>query len=242
MESTEKAELGVDPRLSRSALSSAEHISIGHRIEACSTAHFMIHPKENLEFPTVSERTKIFISYAHDDGATLALRLLNELGARGYETWIDRERITGGSSWSREVERNLDDSDIVLALLSPGSIKKEICRCEQMRALRHSKCVIPLIVQATVDRPVYLESLHYLDFSNQEEFNQRMSDLEKAIVARRGAVLSRAFRKTRYDTLPPLPPNFVARPEELDELYHAILNDRERRNEKKVGSYFQRLE
>jgi len=38
----------------------------------------------------------------------------------------------------------LDDADMVLALLTPGSYISEICRAEQLRSLRHGKCMVSL--------------------------------------------------------------------------------------------------
>jgi hypothetical protein len=56
----------------------------------------------------MSSRRLIFLSYARKDGAVLARRLCADLGAAGYEVWLDREQVAGGSSWSREIERAIE--------------------------------------------------------------------------------------------------------------------------------------
>ena len=113
----------------------------------------------------------VFISYAHKDGAKLASQLQADLTGRGYDTWLDRARLQGGSNWSREIEQALDNADVVLALLSAGSFESEVCRGEQLRSLRHRKCVIPVLVHVRADRPVYLEARQFRDFSEQELYS-----------------------------------------------------------------------
>jgi hypothetical protein len=44
---------------------------------------------------------RIFVSYARKDGAELALRLQQDLTAQHFETWLDKQRIDGGTSWTK---------------------------------------------------------------------------------------------------------------------------------------------
>src|SRR3954447_22200738 len=83
-----------------------------------------------------AEPTKVFISYAHSDGRETAQRLEKDLRDHGCGVWLDRSRLVAGSTWSKEIEDALDDAEVVLALLTPGSYVSEICRAEQLRALR----------------------------------------------------------------------------------------------------------
>jgi len=106
---------------------------------------------------------RIFISYAHKDGKDLALRLQQSLKASGLDTWLDSQRLQGGSSWTTEIETALDASDVVLALLTPGSYVSDICRAEQLRSLRKGKCVIPVLGQKNTDIPLHLETKSYRD-------------------------------------------------------------------------------
>jgi TIR domain len=48
--------------------------------------------------------TKLFISYAHADGAELAQHLLRDLAAAGLEPWLDTQRLYGGAIWTKEIE------------------------------------------------------------------------------------------------------------------------------------------
>ncbi len=152
--------------------------------------------------------TRIFISYAHKDGEKLAELLRADLSALKFHVWLDRNRLAGGESWTKRVEAALDDADVIVALLTPGSYKSDICRAETLRALRKGKCVIPLIGIHGSDVPLHLETKHYRRYP--EDFALVHSD----ILDRSGVPLSEQCRRT-YVTAPPLPANFVPRPAAL---------------------------
>src|SRR5436309_9220434 len=108
----------------------------------------------------------VFISYARKDGAELANRLAGDLKREGFEVWLDTREIAGGTTWTKEIEDALDRADVVVTLLTSGSYASEICRAEQLRALRHGKCVIPLRAQAAGEIvPLHLEGKNYRDFT-----------------------------------------------------------------------------
>ncbi len=119
----------------------------------------------------MSEKRRIFISYAREDAVELAFRLRDSLIAAGHNAWMDTSEIHAGTSWSRDLEDAIERSDIVLALLSASAYVSEICRAEQMRAIRKNKRLLPIMVQSDADRPIYLENMHYLDFSDMSQFD-----------------------------------------------------------------------
>lgn len=119
----------------------------------------------------MSEKRRIFISYAREDAVELAYKLRDSLIAAGHNAWMDTSEIHAGTSWSRDLEDAIERSDIVLALLSASAYVSEICRAEQMRAIRKNKRLLPIMVQADADRPIYLENMHYLDFSDMTQFD-----------------------------------------------------------------------
>ncbi len=175
-------------------------------------------------------KERIFISYSHKDGGELAIRLLEDLTERGYYVWLDKERVKVGSSWSRDIEENLDLSEVVVAVLSAGSLESKVCRGEQLRSLQKNKCVIPVLAQSGADRPVYLEEKSCLDLSDTGMYSVRLEELISAIKNRSGAMLAPGFGRTRYDTVPPLPQNFVPRPAELEALRETVLSDQDHRH------------
>ena len=160
---------------------------------------------------------RVFLSYARRDGAVAAARLHADLTARGFEVWQDIREITGGASWTREIEDGIDQADAVLALLTTGSYRPEICRAEQLRSLRKGKCVIPVLSQPGAHIPLHLEAKNYHDLSSIEL-------LIEDIRGRKGVELKEEFRET-YVTAPPLPINYLERSDALDNLRNAVITD-----------------
>lgn len=126
---------------------------------------------------------KIFISYAREDARHLADRLKRDLDAVGYEAWLDTAEITGGVDWERGIENAIESSEIVLALLSHGAYTSDICRSEQSRAIRKGKRLIPLLVHPDAERPIILETINYLDFSDETRYDGMFRDLISDITA-----------------------------------------------------------
>jgi WD40 repeat protein len=127
--------------------------------------------------------------------------------------------------WTNVIESALDQAEYVIALLTQGSYVSEICRAEQLRALRKNKCVIPVMAQSGADVPLHLEAKNYRDFTVETRYPQAFAELLSDLHARNGIKLKPEFRKTRYNTVPPLPVNFVVRPESLAALRDALITD-----------------
>jgi hypothetical protein len=51
---------------------------------------------------------RIFLSYGHDQYASLASRLKRDLEARGHDVWFDLERLRPGADWERYVEEGIE--------------------------------------------------------------------------------------------------------------------------------------
>jgi hypothetical protein len=125
----------------------------------------------------MSDKKRIFISYAREDAVDLAYQLRDSLIGAGHNVWMDTSEIHAGASWSRDLEDAIERSEIVLTLLSSAAYVSEICRAEQMRAIRKNKRLIPILVQSDADRPIYMENMHYLDFSDMNQFASLMVHL-----------------------------------------------------------------
>jgi len=158
-----------------------------------------------------AEPLRIFISYSRKDGAVLAQRLQCDLAKQGFDAWLDTKRIGGGAVWSAEIEREIDACQVMIALLSPGSYKSEICRAEQIRALDKGKRVIPVIAVKGADRPLYLYARQYRDFTEDTHYVERLGELLADIRGDSTATLPDNYRKTRvtYLTAPPRVANYL---------------------------------
>jgi hypothetical protein len=71
-----------------------------------------------------NEPPRVFLSYGVHDVSELAELLCRDLMARGYRVWQDVNRIRVGLPWDEEVQTGLRTSQVVLALLSPQSVRR----------------------------------------------------------------------------------------------------------------------
>jgi WD40 repeat protein len=168
---------------------------------------------------------RVFISYARKDAAPLAQRLQRDLTTKGLEVWLDTNRISGGATWTVEIERAIDRSQVVLVLLTQGSYVSDICRAEQLRSLRKGKSVIPILAQSGIDIPLHLETKNYRDFTAAEKYSAQLSFLIEDVGTGNNAVpLLEKFRTT-YVTAPPLPRNYVERTGAVSNLRDTLITD-----------------
>src|SRR3989475_1716671 len=168
---------------------------------------------------------RVFISYARKDGAELAQRLRKDLEAKGFEAWLDTSRISGGATWTVEIERAIDRSQVVLALLTRGAYVSDICRAEQLRSLRKGKSVIPIMAQTSADVPLHLETKNYRDFTDAKSYTAQFRPLINDIRTGKGAVPLPEKYRTTYVTAPPLPRNYVERTDAVSNLRNALITD-----------------
>lgn len=168
--------------------------------------------------------SNVFISYARNDAANLAQRLRQDLASEGFDIWLDTQRMSMGESWTVAIENAIDRSNVVLALLSPGSYRSEICRAEQLRSLRKGKCVIAVLVVEGTDIPLHLEPKNYCDFTSPTIYAEQFRVLLADIDGRRALELPERYRATQvtYITTPPTVVNELGRPEVLRALRDTI--------------------
>lgn len=164
-----------------------------------------------------SEPLRILISYARKDGAALAQRLQADFAKEGLDAWLDTQRVSGGATWSTEIEHEIDTRPVTIALLSPGSCTSEICRAEQLRALDKGKRVIPVLAAKGAERPLYLYARQYRDLTDDANYALQFRELVADIRGEATATLPDTYRKTRvtYRTAPPRIADYLERPEAL---------------------------
>jgi TIR domain len=66
----------------------------------------------------------LFLSYGVRDASEIAERLHRDLTARHYQIWQDIRRIRIGWPWDEEVQARLRNSQVLLAILSPQSVRR----------------------------------------------------------------------------------------------------------------------
>jgi WD40 repeat protein len=166
---------------------------------------------------------RVFISYSRKDGSDAAHRLRDALITAGCDVWLDTDRIRGGASWSKDIEAALNHCDVLIAVLTEGSFVSEICRAEQIWALEVGKHVIPVLAAANAPRPLHLRTLNYRNFPDQQR--ELLADLDPQPQSPPPDI-----PRLRYDTIPPLPLNFIPREEALAKLRAVVFTEGQETN------------
>ena len=148
--------------------------------------------------------------------------------------WTRRESA-GGAVWTKDIEQAIDSCEVAFALLSPGSYQSDICRAEQLLALRKGKQVIPILAKPGTDIPLHLEtkktmwlmrrSANYRDLTGEKPQKAQLRLLLQDIQNRKSGVTLRTEFQQTYVTAPPLPRNYLPRPDALDALRNALLTE-----------------
>jgi WD40 repeat protein len=88
----------------------------------------------------------IFISYSRKD-TDFAGKIVQTLAENDLDTWVDWKSIPKGEDWEQEIYRGIEEAETFLFLISPDSIKSEICNKEIAHAIKNNKRVVPLLVR-----------------------------------------------------------------------------------------------
>jgi hypothetical protein len=111
-------------------------------------------------------------------------------------------------------------------LLSARSLDSEICRAEQLRALRKGKCVIPLLAQKDCEIPLHLETKNWLDLSLGASYADQIAKLIAHIDRRAGVHMTASSKYWQtYVTAPPLLAKYFARAEAVQSLRDSLVAD-----------------
>jgi len=121
---------------------------------------------------------QIFISYGRQDALEFAEKLSGWLREQGFEPWLDQKGgIVPGEPFDLRLERGISGSKLVIALISPSSVRQEsYCRNEWLYAQSIEKPIIPIRL-ANINPPLVIINLHYEDaFDNPDlMFNKLLS-------------------------------------------------------------------
>ena len=119
---------------------------------------------------------KIFISYGRDEsyGQNLATETQQQLQAAGFEVFRDVIGLKPGDVWYSKLEFELENSDLVVLVISERVRKSKWVHNEISMAEEIGLPIIPLIAEK-VRMPLWLRHLQSLDFSEQKDW-QRLFD------------------------------------------------------------------
>jgi hypothetical protein len=118
-----------------------------------------------------------FFSYSRND-SEFALRLAEDLRARGASVWLDQLDIEPGQRWAQAIQAAMMKCPRVLVILSPSSVESPNVQDEVTFALEEKKVIIPILYR---DCKILLQlrGLHYADF--RTDYNRGLQTLMKAL-------------------------------------------------------------
>jgi formylglycine-generating enzyme required for sulfatase activity len=132
--------------------------------------------------PQAGSRARIFISYSRKDMA-FADRLEAALKARGFEPLIDRNDVYFFDPWWERIQSLIGESDTVIFVLSPDSVKSDVALKEVAHAACLSKRFAPIVCRRVDDStvPEALRRLNFIFFDDPESFDDDVNKLAEAL-------------------------------------------------------------
>jgi hypothetical protein len=170
----------VTARINYSALNLLDDIELPEN-EVTNTSSNSSQPTPTPS-PTPNKIPKIFISYSHDDKAFLddlmvQLKPLERAGS--ISIWTDA-KILPGAEWSKTILDNLNDSDIVVMLLSPDFLASDYINNNEVKIglekRKNGAIVLPVLIRTCL-WTVVLPQLASLQAIPQDE-NRRLKPIK----------------------------------------------------------------
>jgi len=119
----------------------------------------------------------IFISYSHKDKEYVH-KLQHAFKSRGMDVWID-DRIDYGTEWPKVIQKNLDECDAFVVVVSENAYDSKWVQNELTRADRKKKPFFPLLLQG--DPWLSVEAVQYVNVTDgslpNEDFFQRIASV-----------------------------------------------------------------
>ena len=114
---------------------------------------------------TAAAFPRLFISYSRVDSAFVD-RLEQDLAVRDVHVWVDRRKLEGSQVWAAEIQKGIDQAEIVLVVVSPEAMASEWVQREISYALGKHKPIIPLFWRSA-DVPITIYDLQALLFEGR---------------------------------------------------------------------------
>jgi hypothetical protein len=138
-------------------------------------------PQPVIDAGTAVERTaKVFLSYAHDDGAR-AQQLYDYLRGQGIDVWKDDryDALAKGANWDHEIRRQIADCACFVPVISPHTsgtsesyFWKEwnlaLQRSQQMDSLKR-RFIFPVISDRGVELPEQFKDSQWTLFADDDD-------------------------------------------------------------------------
>ena len=160
----------------------------------------------------MSNKPRVFISYARQDGEEFAkaLRQRIERDESEIKLWQDRTELEGGIGWWKQITEAIEMSEFLVIVMTPAAIQSSITRKEWHYARQHGICVYPVkgVPDTDIDYarlPRWMSKAHFFDLDR--EWQTFINYLKSPCIVSRIPFMA-----------PDLPDGFVNRTELFEEL------------------------
>jgi ribosomal protein L39E len=170
----------------------------------------------------LSSPPRIFISYARSDGEDFARQLRHRLTEEHkFAVWQDRTEMQVGEAWWQQIVAALSNEHIeyMVLVMTPAAMRSEMVRKEWRRARQEGVCVLPVIAKPGLDfenLPLWMRAVHFTDPGIDEQWTRFIGTLGSPCQQKRVPFM-----------VEDLPEDFVARPNEFNELVGRLLNEKQ---------------
>ena len=113
-------------------------------------------------------KPNIFMSYSRREVGFVD-QLTNRLEEEGFKVWLDYRTLVPGTPWKVQIEKGLDESEIILLVVSKESMASKYVELEWRRVIQEVDKRIILVIFEAVDLPDELEKYEWVDFRGKFE-------------------------------------------------------------------------
>jgi WD40 repeat protein len=128
----------------------------------------------------------LFISYSRRDQAFVR-ELHTALEKEGKDVWVDWENIPLTAEWLQEIYDGIEAGDAFAYVITPDSVRSEVCSLELAHALSHNKRLIPILRRELVedmDKKALdpkISSHNWIYYRDTDDFDKAFHSLKDAL-------------------------------------------------------------
>ena len=125
---------------------------------------------------------KIFLSYSRRDSEA-AHKFVDALEKTGHDVWVDWEAISPAVDWLEKIKNGIEESDAFVFLVSPNSIKSEVCNVEIGHAALNNKRIVPVVLQnvSSDETNETIRKLNWIFLRVDDDYDAGMAKIKEAI-------------------------------------------------------------
>jgi hypothetical protein len=127
------------------------------------------------------EHYDVFLSYSRGDEAWVR-EFATTLSNSGITNWFDINEIPPGEKWQEKIEQALRESNTLVVVLSPQSVRSPWTFFELGAAVADKKKIIPVMAQdVAIDQiPLLVRNFQMLRAQSPTEAGKRVAEAIKA--------------------------------------------------------------